>query len=179
PLRHLYSCSGCFRLERSPGGIRAHWKAPPCHGARVKRTKSKQGAKSAFDPQRTKAPSKSRSAVGRPRCYLPLRSTGEITGETARVHHASRRRGGRVAARGAGAAGRADAPDRRTDGLAGEGSGSSGGARSVRKGGEEIGLGGRPQFADRSSRGDPRRSGVDASIRERARRVTARPHSFA
>jgi hypothetical protein len=25
-------------LERCPGGIRAHWKAPPCHGAHVKRT---------------------------------------------------------------------------------------------------------------------------------------------
>ena len=32
------SCSGCFRLERSPGGICTHWKAPPCHGAQVKRT---------------------------------------------------------------------------------------------------------------------------------------------
>src|SRR5262249_11455811 len=36
----------------------------------------------------TKAPSKSRSVVGLPQCYLPLRSTGEIAGETARVHHA-------------------------------------------------------------------------------------------
>jgi hypothetical protein len=26
--------SGCFRLERSPGGACTHWKAPPCHGAR-------------------------------------------------------------------------------------------------------------------------------------------------
>ena len=24
--------------ERSPGGSRTHWKAPPCHGARAKRT---------------------------------------------------------------------------------------------------------------------------------------------
>src|SRR5262249_9655682 len=73
----------------------------------------------------------------------------------------------------------ADAPDRRTDGLAGERSGSSVGARSVRQGAAEIGLGGRPQFADRYSLGEPRRSGVDASIREGTRRVTARPHSFA
>src|SRR5215467_7223696 len=58
----------------------------------------------ADDPNRTKAPRKSRSAVGLPRCYLPLRSTGEIAGETARVHHAARRRGGRLAARGARAA---------------------------------------------------------------------------
>src|SRR5262249_14555216 len=32
-LRHLHSCSGCFRLERSPGGTCTHWKAPPYHGA--------------------------------------------------------------------------------------------------------------------------------------------------
>src|SRR5262245_51426967 len=57
-----------------------------------------------FDPQPTKAPSKSRSAVGLPQCYLPLRSTGEIAGETARVHHAARRRGGCVAGSGGRAA---------------------------------------------------------------------------
>ena len=34
PLRCLHSCSGCFRLERLPVGIRTHWKAPPFHGAR-------------------------------------------------------------------------------------------------------------------------------------------------
>ena len=27
-------CSGCFRLERLPGGACTHWKAPPYHGAR-------------------------------------------------------------------------------------------------------------------------------------------------
>ena len=32
-FRHLHACSGCFRLERLPGGIRTHWKAPPFHGA--------------------------------------------------------------------------------------------------------------------------------------------------
>src|SRR5215831_7654203 len=37
-LRHLHSCTGCFRLERSPGGICTHWKAPPYHGAHPKRT---------------------------------------------------------------------------------------------------------------------------------------------
>ena len=30
--------SGCFRLERLPGGACTHWKAPPCHGAHVNRT---------------------------------------------------------------------------------------------------------------------------------------------
>ena len=34
PFRHLHDCSGCFRLERSPGGALTHWKAPPSHGAR-------------------------------------------------------------------------------------------------------------------------------------------------
>src|SRR5215470_16462366 len=28
-FRHLHSCSGCFRLERLPGGAYTHWKAPP------------------------------------------------------------------------------------------------------------------------------------------------------
>src|SRR6202040_3359500 len=31
--RPLHACSGCFRLERLPGGACTHWKAPPCHGA--------------------------------------------------------------------------------------------------------------------------------------------------
>src|SRR6266853_866343 len=38
PLRYLHSCSGCFRLERLPGGTCTHWKAPPFHGARQVRT---------------------------------------------------------------------------------------------------------------------------------------------
>ena len=33
----LHACSGCFRLGRLPGGIRTHWKAPPCHGAHPER----------------------------------------------------------------------------------------------------------------------------------------------
>src|SRR5262249_6616869 len=66
----------------------------------AKRT-CRDGGSDVNDPQPTKAPSKSRSAVGLPRCYLPLRSTGEIAGETARVHCAAWRRGGCVAARGA------------------------------------------------------------------------------
>ncbi len=37
PFRHLHDCSGCFRLERLPGGARTHWKATPCHGAHVER----------------------------------------------------------------------------------------------------------------------------------------------
>ena len=40
PLRYLHSCSGCFRLERLPGGTCTHWKAPPCHGAHPKPTRS-------------------------------------------------------------------------------------------------------------------------------------------
>src|SRR6202047_4899761 len=43
PLRYLHSCSGCFRLERLPGGSRTHWKAPPLHGARHKRKSAEVG----------------------------------------------------------------------------------------------------------------------------------------
>jgi len=42
PLRYLHSCSGCFRLERLPGGTCTHWKAPPFHGARHYRTHAPQ-----------------------------------------------------------------------------------------------------------------------------------------
>jgi hypothetical protein len=38
PLRYLHDCSDCFRLERLPGGVCTHWKAPPLHGARHLRT---------------------------------------------------------------------------------------------------------------------------------------------
>jgi hypothetical protein len=38
PLRYLHDCSDCFRLERLPGGACTHWKAPPLHGARQKRS---------------------------------------------------------------------------------------------------------------------------------------------
>ncbi len=27
PFRHLHDCSGCFRLERWPGGTCTHWKS--------------------------------------------------------------------------------------------------------------------------------------------------------
>src|SRR6516162_10636017 len=37
-FRLLHACSGCFQLERSPGGACTRWKTPPCHGARGKRT---------------------------------------------------------------------------------------------------------------------------------------------
>src|SRR6476661_3194767 len=30
--------TGCFRLERLPGGACTHWKAPPCHGAHPMKT---------------------------------------------------------------------------------------------------------------------------------------------
>jgi len=38
PFRCLRDCSGCFRLERLPGGPCTHWKAPPFHGAHPRRT---------------------------------------------------------------------------------------------------------------------------------------------
>jgi hypothetical protein len=34
-------CSGCFRLERSPGGICTHWRAPPFHGAHPERSSAR------------------------------------------------------------------------------------------------------------------------------------------
>ena len=37
PFRYLHDCSGCFRLERLPGGTCTHWKAPPFHGAHPER----------------------------------------------------------------------------------------------------------------------------------------------
>ena len=37
PRRHA-DCSDCFRLERLPGGVCTHWKAPPLHGARHNRS---------------------------------------------------------------------------------------------------------------------------------------------
>src|SRR6266849_4740547 len=40
-LRYLHDCSGCFRLERLPGGTCTHWKAPPFHGAHPQRTAQK------------------------------------------------------------------------------------------------------------------------------------------
>src|SRR6266481_2132416 len=38
-FRLLHSCSGCFRLERLPGGPCTHWKTPPCHGAHRQQTR--------------------------------------------------------------------------------------------------------------------------------------------
>jgi hypothetical protein len=44
PFCYLHDCSGCFRLERLPGGACTHWKAPPCHGAHVKRSQNSKSA---------------------------------------------------------------------------------------------------------------------------------------
>ena len=49
PLRFLHSCSGCFRLERLPGGACTHWKAPPFHGARQLQTRAVQQPVPLFD----------------------------------------------------------------------------------------------------------------------------------
>jgi len=38
PFRYLHSCSGCFRLEPSPGGAFTHWESAAFHGARQVRT---------------------------------------------------------------------------------------------------------------------------------------------
>ena len=68
---------------------------------------------------------------------------------TARVHHAARRRGGGVAARGARAAGRAGASDRRAYELGRGRCGRTGPHRGVPAGAAAIGLDRRRQRADR------------------------------
>ena len=45
-FRLLHACSGCFRLERLPGGACTHWKAPPCHGAPPQPTFTPAGRRS-------------------------------------------------------------------------------------------------------------------------------------
>jgi len=70
PFRYLHSCSGCFRLEHLPGGIRTHWKAAPFHGAHPTRSVIASGVNvcnvAAVDVQI------GRLAVGcRPLCIVP------------------------------------------------------------------------------------------------------------
>ena len=67
----------------------------------------------------------------------------------ARVHHAARRRGGGVAARGARAAGRADAAHRRADGPRRGRSGNAGAARGVPAGARKAWMVGGPQCPHR------------------------------
>ena len=43
-FRHLHACSGCFRLERLPGGACTRWKAPPLHGAHPSATFGTRGS---------------------------------------------------------------------------------------------------------------------------------------
>src|SRR5262249_31082571 len=75
-----------------------------------KRTLSRHRRMTGRDPELTSPGSKSRSAApsAGPRCaILSVGSTGTLGSETAQVHHAARRRGGGMAARGARAAARA------------------------------------------------------------------------
>src|SRR5262245_21610337 len=69
-----------------------------------------------FDPgadiSQVKIPHRSRSPVPPTYANLSVGSTGGIGSETARAHQAARRRGGRVAARGARAAARKDSASR-------------------------------------------------------------------
>src|SRR6202041_1170009 len=55
PFRHLHDCSGCFRLERLPGGACTHWNAPPSHGARKERPFPTTWRIGQVDPERTVA----------------------------------------------------------------------------------------------------------------------------
>src|SRR5262249_27230508 len=69
--------------------------------------------------------------------------------ETARVHHAARRRGSSLAARGARAAARKNAPHRHADESGCRRSGSAAPHECLRAGAAAIGLDGRAQRADR------------------------------
>ena len=98
--------------------------------------------------------------------------------KTARVHHAARRRGGCVAARGARAAGRADAAHRRAHALRRGRSGSPGPHRGVPAGAAAIGLDRRPQRADRHPLGRGRCRPTFADMRRnwsRSRRTSSWP----
>ena len=55
PYRCLHDCSGCFRLERLPGGTCTHWKAPPSHGAHPLQTLSMSTASPEKHQTQTKA----------------------------------------------------------------------------------------------------------------------------
>src|SRR5260370_12321176 len=68
PLRYLHDCSDCFRLERLPGGVCTHWKAPPLHGARQQR-------KSLSHSITASARSKNASGIVRPIAFAVLRLT--------------------------------------------------------------------------------------------------------
>src|SRR5262249_7591888 len=80
-----------------------------------------------------------------------------LASETAQLHHAPRRSGGGVAGRGASAASRADAADRRAP-VGGGGLGRAGLARGVPATAAGIGLERGPQFADRLSLGGAERT---------------------
>jgi hypothetical protein len=97
---------------------------------------------------------------------------------TARIHIHTGWRSSCVAARGARAAGRADAAHRRADGLCRERPGRTGPRRRVPGGTPEARVGGGPQHPYRLSLGGTRRRGVDTAIRKGTRRAAARPHSF-
>src|SRR5262245_54706197 len=99
--------------------------------------------------------------------------------EAPRVHHASRRRGGRgVAARGAGAAAGSGPADRRADGLCRERHERTGLVPGVPEGTAEAWVDGGSQHPDRHSLGKTRRLVVNVTPREGTRRATAQCHSF-
>src|SRR3981189_1563437 len=60
-------CSGCFRLERLPGGTCTHWKAPPFHGARQEPPPALQKR---LGGRRPKARHAAPTAIGWPTMHL-------------------------------------------------------------------------------------------------------------
>ena len=112
-----------------------------------------------------------------PPSLLAARRRGDRM-RAARVHHAARRRGGRVAARGARAAGRADAAHRRAHDPDRGRSGRPGPHRGVPAGAAAIGLDRRPQRADRRTAGPQAMPSAFANTRRnwsRSRRTSSWP----
>src|SRR5262249_42175531 len=101
------------------GHIEAGWRCPL---SGVKRTKPKRDALSAFDPKRTLSGLKSRNAAVGVWYHPPLHEWPPSGGSHGKLHRTTKvlshaRRRGRVAARGARAAARADAADWHRDAL--------------------------------------------------------------
>ena len=111
-----------------------------------------------------------------PRCAILSEAWEGPGSEPALVHHGVRRRGGRVAARSARAAGRAHAADRRDYERSCGRSGMTSPHRNVPSGTTGMGLDARPQRTDRRALGCGR-CRQQSSIRGGTGRARARCHS--
>lgn len=69
-FRHLHACSGCFRLERLPGGACTHWKCA-AFSRRTRRADIPQSSCLSLDPSRNRVP-------GRPATRRRLTSRNRV-----------------------------------------------------------------------------------------------------